>query len=657
MNNFVEASERTPLKYLLSILFILNAPALWAQSCFEAIQNGQAVEVICADLPVYFRDCTPNPDPNAVIFYYPGPGKFDPQNYNQNDLLQGETSTTLTTPGSYVITQVINKQGGGGTQVFEQTFEVKGSPEPEFMVQSCSNGFVNFTITDTNYDSYTIDFGNGSTSTVTPGVNISTKYSSPGDYTVTFTGNYADAVACGGSKTTTVTALPLLDEENPTQLTKLTVLRQAATNGSVQLELSGLVPGYDYAVEQYTGDFRNPYREIGLIQNVSATTLSYTINNIDTEEGTWYLVRPVDACGSFSINSNIVSALALELSTNELQVDIAWDNLPDFEKYELFRNGTLLQTFGSEARSYIDTDVTCGQTYRYYVIGSGTDPQGDSYASVSVELETQVTSSAIPAAPLLLTSYNLNNQVEITLEGTEPDGRTSIERSINKTVYKPLATVTQPVYLDDDAGIRPICYRATFTNACGNSSALSNISCPVILTAERQTDGSVLLNWSDYVGFPTGNPEYTVELLDASGNPVTTYPATGLTFTDNTLSGELQVLRYRIKAISQDGSIQSYSNIVPVEQDALLYIPSAFTPNGDGLNDTFEIKGKFFSSYTLRVYNRMGNVIFEGTDANPAWDGTQNGQLVLPGAYAYELTITTSFGTVKNKRGTITLLR
>ncbi|AKD04450.1 hypothetical protein PKOR_16835 [Pontibacter korlensis] len=647
------------MKYLFTIWFILLAAASWAQNgCFRPVQDGQEVQVICAGKPVFFRDCTANPDPNAVIFYSPGPGAFDPQNYNPDDLLQAEEQTTFSQPGTYTITQVINREDGGGTRTFAQDFEVKAAAAPEFTSQSCASGAVSFTVINTEYDNYTFDFGDGTTRETDGSTTITHTYTTQGSYTVTLTGSY-NGGNCQNTYSQSVSALPLLDEENPTQLEKLTVLEQDAS-GSVQLELSGLVPGYSYTIEQYTGDFRNPYIEIGTIQNLSSSTITYTVENVNTNAGTWYLVRPVDACGRVFINSNIVSGISLNLQTKEEQVQLNWEYSPDFSAFEVYRNGTLVETLPGSASSYTDNEVTCGQVYSYYIVGTGTDPQGDRYTSVSATMNAVVSSTAIPAAPYLLSSFDLNNQVELTLQ--LPEGEQvnviALERSINGSTYQRLTQTQQTTYVDvTTTTLQAVCYRATFTNLCENTSPLSNVSCPIILEAEQQTDGSINLSWSAYSGFPNGVGQYTVELLDQDGNVVASYPTTGRTFTDNTLSNELPVLRYRIRATSQSGTEVTYSNLEEIEQNALVYIPSAFTPNGDGLNDVFEIKGKFYSGYTLLVYNRLGNVIYRGTEADAAWDGTQNGREIPAGAYAYEIVLQTSFGTTKRRTGTITLLR
>lgn len=56
-----------------------------------------------------------------------------------------------------------------------------------------------------------------------------------------------------------------------------------------------------------------------------------------------------------------------------------------------------------------------------------------------------------------------------------------------------------------------------------------------------------------------------------------------------------------------------------------LYIPNAFTPNGDGLNDAFEIDGSRMASMKVTIWNRWGEMIFQSEDKKPVWNGSYNG--------------------------------
>jgi len=65
------------------------------------------------------------------------------------------------------------------------------------------------------------------------------------------------------------------------------------------------------------------------------------------------------------------------------------------------------------------------------------------------------------------------------------------------------------------------------------------------------------------------------------------------------------------------------------------FIPSAFTPNGDGLNDIFRPTLINFEDYRLVIYNRWGEKIFESDDSDFGWDGTYKGAAVQNGVYSF----------------------
>ena len=89
-----------------------------------------------------------------------------------------------------------------------------------------------------------------------------------------------------------------------------------------------------------------------------------------------------------------------------------------------------------------------------------------------------------------------------------------------------------------------------------------------------------------------------------------------------------QQFRYRILAYPQGSSgLISYSNPYVFVRNALVFIPDAFSPNQDTVNDLFAMKGQFVNTSRLIVYNRWGEVLFESDDAiKKGWDGMLNGQ-------------------------------
>lgn len=91
-----------------------------------------------------------------------------------------------------------------------------------------------------------------------------------------------------------------------------------------------------------------------------------------------------------------------------------------------------------------------------------------------------------------------------------------------------------------------------------------------------------------------------------------------------------------------------------------VYLPSGFTPNGDGLNDIF--KGRSHcpvAEYHLVIYNRWGERVFESFNINDGWNGKIKGQIAETGAYIYTLSFKNSVteNTFKTVGGTVVLIR
>jgi gliding motility-associated-like protein len=96
----------------------------------------------------------------------------------------------------------------------------------------------------------------------------------------------------------------------------------------------------------------------------------------------------------------------------------------------------------------------------------------------------------------------------------------------------------------------------------------------------------------------------------------------------------------------------------PPTSDCKLYIPNAFSPNGDGLNDRFTALSACTPEiYQASIYNQWGNLIFRSSDRANAWDGTYRGARCAPGVYVYLIQCKLPFQSTQQLRGTVVLLR
>ena len=91
-------------------------------------------------------------------------------------------------------------------------------------------------------------------------------------------------------------------------------------------------------------------------------------------------------------------------------------------------------------------------------------------------------------------------------------------------------------------------------------------------------------------------------------------------------------------------------------------MPNAFSPNGDGKNDTWQIYGETATMKQLQVwvFDRIGEKVFESEDINFMWDGTFKGKPAPIGVYTYEMKIVWNDNTANSNsvyKGSITLLK
>jgi gliding motility-associated-like protein len=88
-----------------------------------------------------------------------------------------------------------------------------------------------------------------------------------------------------------------------------------------------------------------------------------------------------------------------------------------------------------------------------------------------------------------------------------------------------------------------------------------------------------------------------------------------------------------------------------------VFIPNAFSPNGDGENDVLQVYSNFITGMELRIFNRWGEEVFKSFSQGDSWDGTFNGELLPPGVYGYFLMVECPPDKEYVTKGSVVLLR
>lgn len=115
---------------------------------------------------------------------------------------------------------------------------------------------------------------------------------------------------------------------------------------------------------------------------------------------------------------------------------------------------------------------------------------------------------------------------------------------------------------------------------------------------------------------------------------------------------------YTVFGLADNGCRNQDSIRINIDYRDNLFVPSAFSPNGDGVNDIFRVSNLTFQKLQeFRVFNRWGQEIFTTNDPKIGWDGTWKGVAQDMGSYQYLIRVAYPDGFVETYKGDITLVR
>jgi gliding motility-associated-like protein len=138
------------------------------------------------------------------------------------------------------------------------------------------------------------------------------------------------------------------------------------------------------------------------------------------------------------------------------------------------------------------------------------------------------------------------------------------------------------------------------------------------------------------------SPNYNISSL--TGNAVTVHP--------------LQTTQYIVQGYNSRNCTSSDTiNVIVVDDCGEMYVPNAFSPNNDGVNDILYVRGQCLETLTFMVFNRWGEKVFETNDKTIGWDGTFKGELMNTGVFVFRLEGKTYEGKGYSMKGNVTLVR
>lgn len=211
-------------------------------------------------------------------------------------------------------------------------------------------------------------------------------------------------------------------------------------------------------------------------------------------------------------------------------------------------------------------------------------------------------------------------------------------------------------------------YSVDAVDTCGVTMSIgSPLAETILLTGVTPYTGTYQLEWTAVVNNSAWLQEYLV-VRQYPGVSDTVYRGASTAYTDIINDPALSAadITYHIVArLTQLNSTQillSKSNFITLASELkMLNFPNAFSPNGDGKNDTFGPIGFLndlnVKKYALNIYNKWGQNVFNSSSYGIKWDGKINGTDAPTGVYAYRVVLSTPQGNEITRNGTIVLIK
>ncbi|MCH7658032.1 MAG: gliding motility-associated C-terminal domain-containing protein, partial [Bacteroidetes bacterium] len=351
------------------------------------------------------------------------------------------------------------------------------------------------------------------------------------------------------------------------------------------------------------------------------------------------------------------------------------------EYYEIFRNTeggsfSLIDSLSPESISLTDTTIEAYVGYCYYVQANHKNGLISTSNMVCKYTEMPRIPGFINADYATISPENDEVSLSFTIDPASEIYHYKLLRANEPNgVYDTIADFTDQrseklTYTDTPEDLSsPFYYRLAAINACNRIIIKSNQASTMVLNVSNENAINYLV-WTSYLEWKGGVEKYEVyrKTIENSYELIDAVDAYATSYTDNELDSlilETYDLKfcYFIKAVEGQDNPHGIRGISTTAVNCVvlqskIFIPNAFTPNGDLKNDEWAPKLSFTpATYHLIIKNRWGNIIFESKDPYESWDGSyMGGAIVQEGTYIYFLSVITGTGKTIVRKGLINVI-
>ena len=268
----------------------------------------------------------------------------------------------------------------------------------------------------------------------------------------------------------------------------------------------------------------------------------------------------------------------------------------------------------------------------------------------------------------IATSFGLND-IDTTIDIdyqwlTSPANFTQIDffvdGGLNTTFNDPASTVPYTLTYTNCTQIAPYFFQTVKNGVVSTSQTLTPFANASLELPATEAPTAELLGGSIRITLPGTTfalGEYQILRRDitATFNQIST--TISQSFIDTTIPPGTTEACYQVRYVDECGNVSSASNAVCVIIEAKLGIPTAFSPNGDNINDFFSVSDGIYNNFQMLIYNQWGTLVFQTNNPSPGWNGTFEGSEAPSGSYSYRVTFQNADNTSVNRSGTFVLIR
>ncbi len=325
-----------------------------------------------------------------------------------------------------------------------------------------------------------------------------------------------------------------------------------------------------------------------------------------------------------------------------------------------------LATLDGSSFNYIDSTIECTINHSYQIVAVGNTNTRESNSDTAKAHAIWV--NTIPAPDLISASVKDNKSVLVKWQLSPNYKRSNFQDVLiysgKDKEIKSRASNMAIEFTNVDVLNASYTYFMRVTDDCSDTSKLSNIGKTILLKQMPMEQYDVpKFNWTAYREWTAGIQYYEVQRLVSPNIYETVLTTTDTFFTDiySPVNGVKQY-RYRVMAVkkvinSSDYHAESISNEILIIPNSVIYIPNAFSPDKNGINETFNPQGLFVYDYLLEIYNQWGEKVFSTNNCMEGWDGYYKGELCPQGVYYYKIDAKGNDYKKHILNGTVTLLR